>query len=157
MSGNRLWNIFSKMFMVPPTWAGFSLADKPVARVWGDISLLGASSNTSYIYTLPIKWQWLLLQTPSCTLKKSCLVQCHQMNAKVCSKLEEIKHTGGCWDAGQCSERCIIHALQLGSSLMRVLWLFLDFGCTEGKSLLVTHAEAAEASQHQRGDESHCV
>lgn len=57
MLANRLWNIFSKVFMMPTTWAGFSLADKPLTRVWGDISLLGASSNTSHIYTVPIKWQ----------------------------------------------------------------------------------------------------
>lgn len=57
MLASRLWNIFSEMFMMPKSRAGFSLADKPVARVWGCISLLGSSSNVSHIYTVPVKWQ----------------------------------------------------------------------------------------------------
>lgn len=61
-----------------------------------------------------------------CIRGGTCLVKRHRINAEVWAKLDKIKHTGGCTDAGQCSECAALFMFSNMGFLMRVWWLFLE-------------------------------
>lgn len=64
--------------------------------------------------------------TPLCAFAGTCLVKRHRINAEMWAKLDKIKHTGECTDAGQCSKCAALFMFSNMGFLMRVWWLFLE-------------------------------
>lgn len=59
-------------------------------------------------------------------IRGTCLVKRHRINAEMWAKLDKIKHTGECTDAGQCSKCAALFMFSNMGFLMRVWWLFLE-------------------------------
>lgn len=57
-------------------------------------------------------------------IRGTCLVKRHRINAEMWAKLDKIKHTGECTDAGQCSKCAALFMFSNMGSLMRVWCLF---------------------------------
>lgn len=87
------------------------------------ISLWGYSSNVPIF--IPIKYQ-RLPATPLCAFGGTCLVKRLRINAEMWAKLDKIKHTGECTDAGHCSKCAALLMFSNMGFLMRVWWLFLE-------------------------------
>lgn len=75
------------------------------------MSLVGSLSNIFHIY--PHQAAVAACAPLMCILGKKSknFVKRHQINAKMCCKLDEIRHEGWMLRPGQCSEPCIIHVL----------------------------------------------
>lgn len=59
-------------------------------------------------------------------IRGTCLVKRHRINGEMWAKLDKIKHTGECTDAGQCSKCTALFMFSNMGFLMRVWWLFLE-------------------------------
>lgn len=59
-------------------------------------------------------------------IRGTCLVKRHRINAEMWAKLDKIKHSGECTDAGQCSKCAALFMFSNMGFLMRVWWLFLE-------------------------------
>lgn len=107
---------------MPKTRASFSLTSEPITEVGACISLLGSLSNGSHIYPhqAAVAESAPTPRAFSVKMKKTFLVKRHQINAKMCCKLDEIKHEG--WMLRLCP---VFWALHNSCSLKRV---FLNEG-----------------------------
>lgn len=77
-------------------------------------------------------------------IRGTCLVKRHRINAEMWAKLDKIKHTGECTDAGQCSKCAALFMFSNMGSLMRV-WCLFFWSWKAWKSVWPVHESVDKA------------
>lgn len=112
---------------MPNARACFSLLEKNRHWSWGSISLSGSLLNSSHIYSHQTTE---VARALVCILKKTRLVKRHQINAKMCGKLDEIKREGRMlrrWPVfWALHNSCSLKRVSLNEGLVAVFW------CSDG-------------------------